>query len=275
VNLFLIIMHYLLTLMLVSLAASSIGWVYFIYFFSLGYGYGIAALALALVAIFWNALTLPTIALCVAFFIFGCRLGTYLLIRQNKEASYRKILYNAELNANGKPIGVVIAVWFFCALLYVCQVSPVAFRLANAGNGLPVSDVWAWIGTVVFLVGIWLEAAADAQKSASKKRDPKAFVSTGLYSIVRCPNYLGEVMMWTGAFVSGFGASLSIWQWSVVLTGYAGILYVMFSGARRLELRQNEVYGNDEKYQAYAKSTPILIPFVPIYSVAKYEWLQA
>jgi hypothetical protein len=34
-------------------------------------------------------------------------------------------------------------------------------------------------------------------------------------------------------------------------------------------------YGNDPEYQAYVKKTPILIPFLPIYSVAKYEWLKA
>ena len=52
-------------------------------------------------------------------------------------------------------------------------------------------------------------------------------------------------------------------------------LYVMFSGARRLELRQNEVYGDNPEYQAYAKKTPILIPLLPIYSLAKYKWLRA
>ena len=33
--------------------------------------------------------------------------------------------------------------------------------------------------------------------------------------------------------------------------------------------------GSDPEYQAYIKKTPILLPFVPIYSVEKYKWLQA
>ena len=48
----------------------------------------------------------------------------------------------------------------------------------------------------------------------------------------------------------------------------------MFGGARRLELRQNKNYGNDPEYQKYVKSTPILLPFIPLYSVAKYKWLM-
>ena len=54
-----------------------------------------------------------------------------------------------------------------------------------------------------------------------------------------------------------------------------GIIFVMFSGARRLELRQDKNYGGDPEYQAYVKSVPILLPFVPIYSVKKYKWLVA
>ena len=264
----------LLILLAVSLAVSALGWKYFIYFFSLGYGYGIAALALTLVIIFAGAVTPPTALLLAVMFIFGCRLGTYLLIRERKAAAYRKILYDPSLQKK-KPIGVILSVWIFCALLYVGQVSPVAFRLANTAKGLPVNDLWAWIGAAMMACGVMLEAGADAQKSAAKKINSKRFVDTGLYKIVRCPNYLGELVIWTGALLSAIGASLSAWQWVIVAIGYIGIVYVMFSGARRLELRQNEVYGNDPEYQAYVKKTPILIPFLPIHSLARYEWLQA
>ena len=78
-----------------------------------------------------------------------------------------------------------------------------------------------------------------------------------------------------GAACLVIGAGLVWWQWIIVGIGYLGIVYVMFSGARRLELRQTEIYGNDPEYQAYARKTPILIPFLPIYSVARYEWLRA
>lgn len=38
--------------------------------------------------------------------------------------------------------------------------------------------------------------------------------------------------------------------------GYLSIVFVMFSGARRLGLHQNKTYGNDPEYQAYVKNTP-------------------
>lgn len=39
---------------------------------------------------------------------------------------------------------------------------------------------------------------------------------------------------------------------------YTGIIYVMFSGARRLEIRQNKNYGNDSEYHHYVKTVPIM-----------------
>ena len=256
-------MTYLWILLAVSLALSAVG-----------YGYGIAALALTLVIIFAGAVTPSTALLLAVMFIFGCRLGTYLLIRERKAAAYRKILYDPSLQKK-KPIGVILSVWIFCALLYVGQVSPVALRLANTAKGLPVNDLWAWIGSVMMACGVMLEAGADAQKSAAKKINSKRFVDTGLYKIVRCPNYLGELVIWTGALLSAIGASLSAWQWVIVAIGYIGIVYVMFSGARRLEIRQDESYGEDPEYQEYIKKTPIILPLVPLYSVKKHTWLQA
>ena len=267
-------MSYLLVLLAVSFAVSALGWIYFIYFFSIGYGFSVSALAVTIAILFHNGMTVPTAVLCAVMFIFGCRLGLYLLRREKKSKDYRKILYGPDASKK-KPIFVVIMVWIFCALLYVGQVSPVAFYLGNAAAGAEVNEVWTWIGAVMMAAGVLLESAADAQKKAAKKVNPKRFVDTDLYKIVRCPNYLGELVIWTGSFVVCFGACCTAWQWVIAAIGYIGIVYVMFSGTRRLELRQNENYGNDPEYQAYVKKTPILLPCVPLYSVVKYKWLQA
>ena len=264
----------LLILLAVSLLVSAVGWKYFIYFFSLGYGYGVAALAVTMLVMFGASLSWPAAVLCVLLFAFGCRLGTYLFLRERKAAAYRKILYDPTLQQK-KPVSVVFTVWLFCAILYVLQVSPVFFRLQNMATGVEVSNLWAWIGAAVILCGILLEALSDAQKSAAKKLNAKRFVDTGLYRIVRCPNYLGELVIWTGVLLSGIGAGMCWWQWLLAALGYLGIVYVMFSSTRRLELRQNEIYGADPEYQAYIRKTPILLPLVPLYSVAKYKWLQA
>ena len=267
-------MDYLLILLAVSMVVSGLGWIYFIYFFSLGYGFGISALAVTLAVLFKDVLTAPTIMLCIVMFIFGCRLGLYLLTREKRSPAYKKILYGPDA-AKKKPLFVVITVWIFCALLYVGQVSPGAFFLANKAAGAPVNEAWAWAGAGLMAVGVLLESVADAQKKAAKKINPKRFVDTGVYRLVRCPNYLGELIIWTGAFIVCIGAHCNVWQWIIASIGYIGIVYVMFSGARRLEIRQASAYGKDPEFQRYINKTPILLPFVPIYSVERHKWLQA
>ena len=267
-------MSYLYLLLALSFAVSALGWIYFIYFFSIGYGFTISVLSVATAIIFRDVITWPALLLCVALFVYGIRLGLFLLLREKRSASYKHILYQPE-NTTKKPAFVMWMIWIMCALLYVGQISPVTFYLYNLRGGLAVGEGWLWAGAIVAALGVIIEMVADAQKSAAKKVNARRYVDTGLYRIVRCPNYFGEVLMWTGSFIICFGACCTVGQWIIASLGYIGIVYVMFSGARRLELRQIETYGNDPEFRAYIKRTPILIPLIPIYSVAKHKWLQA
>lgn len=262
-------MKTLLILFIVCMIFSSIGWKKFVYFISIGYGYSVAACGATMLILFRHDLSLLSVLLGVLLIAYGGRLGTFVMLREIKSASYRKEM--KDLTKTSKPITVwaSLSIWISVALLYVMEVSPVAFRMENA-----LGDTWGWIGLVVMASGILLESAADAQKSAAKKRDPNRFVDTGLYRLVRCPNYLGEILFWTGCFISGIGCYHHAWQFIFALIGYLCIVYIMFGGTRRLELRQNRNYGDREDYQAYVKSTPIIIPFVPLYSVAKQTWLK-
>ena len=266
-------MSYLYALLALSFAVSAVGWIYFIYFFSIGYGFAISALSVATAVLFHNVMTFPAAILLGVLFVYGIRLALYLLIRERKSASYKKILYQPD-NTKRKPIFAMFMIWISCALLYVGQISPVTFYLYILELGALVNHTWAWVGAVVAAAGVIIEMVADAQKSAAKKINANRFVSHGLYRIVRCPNYFGEVLMWTGSFLICFGACCTVGQWVIASLGYIGIVYVMFSGARRLELRQNETYGNDPEFQAYIKRTPLILPLVPIYSVAKHTWLK-
>ena len=267
-------MDYLWTLSAVSLAASAVGWIYFIYFFSIGYGLAIAAIATATAIIFTDTLTPPTTIFCATLFIYGIRLATYLFLRERKSATYKKILYQPSITQR-KPLPAMFAIWISCALLYIGQTSPCTFYLHNLETRAETSEAWAWTGAIVAFIGFATETIADTQKSTAKRNNPQQFVNTGLYRIVRCPNYLGEILLWTGSFTICIGADCTAWQWTIAALGYIGILYVMFSGARRLELHQLETYGKNPEFQAYIKRTPLIIPFLPIYSVAKLKWLKA
>lgn len=256
-------------LFVVAMAISAIGFKKFVWFISLGYGFSIAGIGMALFALFPGNLTPVTVVMSLLFVVYGCRLGGYLLIREKRSASYQRTMKNEIKDGSDMNFLLKVVIWAVCALLYCCEASPVFFRLQNGTE----TDAMAIIGAVIMAAGIALEATSDFTKNNFKKKYPKRFCDTGLFRIVRCPNYLGEVLTWTGVFLSGVTALHGVLQWAAALFGWICIVYIMFGGARRLELRQNRNYGDDPEYQAYVKKTPILIPFIPLYSVAKYKWL--
>lgn len=165
---------------------------------------------------------------------------------------------------------VKVMLWIFCALLYIFMISPIFYRIENGFTGIDVTFI---IGMILMICGILLESASDLSKNRQKKNNPKRFCDKGLFQLVRCPNYLGEMIIWIGVFVVGCASLKTAGQWIVAILGLIGIIFVMFSGARRLEIRQNKNYGSDPEYQEYVKKVPILIPFVPLYSVEKYKFL--
>lgn len=258
-----------IVLLAVALVICLLGFYKYVYFISLGYGFSIAGLGTALLIMYRDRLDAATVILSLLFIVYGLRLALFLLYREIKSGSYRSTM-KKEIKGNDQvSLGAKFAIYISCALLYTFQVSPVYFRLKNNSG----QDAVTIIGAVIMLCGILMEATADLQKNAAKKKAPGRFVSTGLYRMVRCPNYFGEILTWTGVFVSGVTALTGVLQWVIALLGYLGIVYVMFGGARRLEIRQNKNYGSDPEYQAYVKKTPIIIPLVHLYSVEKYKWL--
>lgn len=258
-----------LILFLVALIISAIGFKKFVWFISLEYGFAIAGIGVALLILFRGSLTPVTVILSILLILYGCRLGGYLMIREKRSASYQNTMKHEIKDGSDMNLFLKIVVWVSCALLYVCEASPVLFRLENQAG----TDGVAIVGTIIMILGIVLESASDLTKNKFKKEHPKRFCDVGLFRIVRCPNYFGEVLIWTGVFVSGVTALQGVWQWVAAIGGWVCIVYIMFGGARRLEIRQNKNYGSDPEYQKYVKSTPILIPLIPLYSVAKYKWL--
>lgn len=257
--------------LLISLLASSVGFHMYIWVFSVGYGLSIAAIGAALAIGFHSGMALPEWLACILLFVYGLRLGGYLLIREIRSAAYRKVLSPEMERSKKMPVVAKLALWVACAVLYTLMTIPLFFRLKNGAE----PDAMLWIGLAVMVCGVVMEAVADMRKTAAKRKNSRRFVDTGLYRIVRCSNYLGELLLWLGMLLTGTTALRGALQWALAILGFLLIVWVMFSGARRLELRQDKNYGADPEYQKYVSTVPIIIPFVPLYSVKKYKFLIA
>ncbi len=260
---------YFLIAFAVALVMCAVGYKKFVWFISIGYGFAVAGIGVAMLIMFFESLEIVTVILSILCVVYGMRLSGYLLKRELKSKAYQNTMKTEIKDGSDMKFVAKFFIWISCAILYVCQTCPILFRLQNEVE----TDATAIIGTIIMALGIVLESASDYTKNKFKQKNPKRFCDVGLFKIVRCPNYLGEVFIWTGVFVSGVTALESWVQWLCAIAGYVSIVYIMFGGARRLEIRQNKNYGNDPEYQAYVKKVPILLPLVPLYSVEKYKWL--
>ena len=258
----------------VCLVLCAVGFYKFVYFLSIGYGFAVAGGGIAIFVIAlvngWLSST-PLLLLAIGqmalFIAYGARLSGFLLVREIKNATYRKTLKEATGNDKKMPIFVLATIWIFCAILYAAQVSPMLFNYFNGD----VNFVVTLVGMGISVLGLILESVADHQKSVQKKANPNMVATKGLYRIVRCPNYLGEIIFWTGIFVSGVATYAGVGQWVIAIIAFVCIVYIMFNGAQRLEKRQMKRYGDNEKYNLYADKTPIIIPLLPIYHLNKKE----
>ena len=250
-----------------SLLVCLCGFKKYVYFMSIGYGFSVAVIGAAMAVLgltgAYGPLNLAHYIQFALFVVYGFRLSGFLLIREIKNASYRKTL--AEATGDEIPVFVKFFMWITMGVLYTAQTSGVAFRLFNEAGSSAVQ----WVGIAISAFGIGLETVADQQKSKQKAQRPDMVAMKQLYKIVRCPNYFGEILFWTGVTVSALDCLVGLGQWITVIIAYILIVFIMFNGAQRLEKRQMARYGNNPEYKAYADKTPIIIPLLPIYHLNK------
>jgi steroid 5-alpha reductase family enzyme len=262
-------------LLIVCAVMCAVGFYKFVYFLSIGYGFAVAGGGIAIFVMYLinpSATPIWLVLIQMALFIaYGVRLSGFLLVREFKNISFKKTDVAKDTLAKNDekkmPVFVLATIWVCVSVLYVAQVSPMLFRYNNGSTDviLPI------IGFAISVFGLILESISDNQKSAQKKVRPDMVATQGLYKIVRCPNYLGEIIFWTGIFVSGISTYATIGQWIVAILAYICIVYIMFNGAQRLEKRQMARYGSNQEYNDYANKTPIIIPLLPIYHLNKVE----
>jgi steroid 5-alpha reductase family enzyme len=245
----------------VALAISSLGFLRLVYFVSIGYAFSIAAQAGLALTTGFAQLTAPVAAHVVLLGLYGLRLGTYLVARE-RSASYQREL--AEVQQRGAGISRLkqVGIWVSVSVLYVCMFSP---ALATLSTG--ASDLVSWVGVVLMVQGLGLEALADWQKDVFKRTRPSDYCDVGLYRYSRCPNYFGEVVFWLGNFVAGLTSYQGLGAWVAAAVGTVCITLIMMGSTKRQESKQDERYGAREDYRKWVTSVPVLVPFVPVHSL--------
>jgi len=246
-----------------SLLISALGFLRSDWFISIGYGLSISALAVLYGFWWFDALTWVSMLQLGLLVFYGLRLSSHLILRE-RSSSYGAELETSKQRSAGMHRPVKFAIWVTVSTLYVLMSWPAAVALST-----PTAGSAGVMGTLLMALGVGLEMTADLQKSAAKKRDPGRFVQTGVFSWVRYPNYLGEMLFWLGNFIACLPVRAGWGSWLLAAIGLVCIELIMLGSTRRLELKQAQRYGSDPQFEQYIQTTPVLFPFVPLYSVKR------
>ncbi|MDF2050371.1 DUF1295 domain-containing protein [Arthrobacter sp. Cr_A7] len=123
-------------------------------------------------------------------------------------------------------------------------------------------DGFFWAGLLVWALGIAIETVADVQKTRFKANpgNKGRFISTGLWSRSRHPNYFGEITLWVGVAIIALPV-LQGWQWAALVSPvFVTLLLIKGSGVPPLEEKADRKWGGQSDYENYKQNTPVLVP---------------
>lgn len=186
--------------------------------------------------------------------MWAARLGSFLLVRNLRTGGDDRF---AKIRV--APLRF-LSVWTIQGL-WISLTAAAAWIAIASAESAPLG--WsAWAGVAVWLLGFCIEVTSDLQKSRFKKNPANSgkFISTGLWSVVRHPNYLGEILLWIGVLIVA-APVLQGWQWVALLSPlFVIVLLTRVSGIPLLEAKAERTWGEDPEYREYRAKTPALIP---------------
>ena len=243
--------------------AFAIQWIAFIpaYIFQTEKFYDLTG-SLTYLSVIWYSLVISSdqftninganIAIVLLISLWAIRLGSFLFMRihhDGEDKRFRSI----------KPSASQFFMTWTLQGLWVSLCSMCALTAISSNNGV-VTNVFFYIGLALFITGFTVEVVADMQKSAFKAipANKDKFITLGLWAKSRHPNYLGEIVLWTGIAVMSFSSLQGLQYLTLISPIFTYLLLVYVSGVRMLEARGDLKWGDDPDYQNYKKSTPTL-----------------
>ncbi|KAI4095930.1 MAG: hypothetical protein LQ344_001311 [Seirophora lacunosa] len=222
-------------------------------------------------------------ALSAAVSIWATRLGTYLFSRITSDNGTDSRFDNIR-SSPPKFLGAFFAqaTWVSLCLMPVLALNSLPASLfATLPAAIGLTDI---LGLLFYIGGLSFEVTADRQKDKwvqekKTKKHNEEFLTRGLWSKSRHPNYFGEVTLWTGiatlaggVLVSnvgqvGMGLAASGLLGKVAALGLAGVspafvslLLFKVSGIPLSEGKYDKRYGDRKDYQEWKKNTPMFFP---------------
>ena len=145
--------------------------------------------------------------------------------------------------------------WVFLTMIVVIVIN-------SQADSAPPLGIWDAVGLFVWVLGFGIETIADQQKTVfnTEPTNRGKWIESGLWSYSRHPNYLGEILLWTGIAFFGISCFTGLERVAWISPIFIYILLTKVSGTPILDKRALEKWGDDPLYQKYRENTPALIP---------------
>ena len=197
----------------------------------------------------------------VASILWMTRLGTYLYGRILKDGT------DGRFDALKLTFFSFLNVWVFQATWVAVVELPV--MLLNAVDDSASTSVHLFDGLcmVLWVAGFIIEVVADTEKMVfrSNSKNRHHYITTGIWSVSRHPNYFGEILMWSALSLICSHAALEHNRvmlhvaWCSPLFTFMLLRYV--SGVPMVERRGLKKWGEDANYVKYMKETSMIVPW--------------
>ena len=145
--------------------------------------------------------------------------------------------------------------WVFLTMIVVIVIN-------SQASSAPQLGIWDAIGLLMWLLGFSIEVIADNQKSAfnANSENQGKWIDSGFWSYSRHPNYLGEIMLWTGIACFGIPCFSGMERLAWISPIFIYLLLTKISGVPILDRRGLEKWGDQPEYHKYREYTPTLLP---------------
>ena len=151
------------------------------------------------------------------------------------------------------PLIALGGIYLLPTLLVFLAALPVQ-NILTADTAMGFADI---AGVLIILSGIVLETISDRQLRSFRKNpeNKNKVMDKGLWKYSRHPNYLGEILFWSGLYVLSLGAEPKLY----IASGWLAMLLLFnFISIPMMEKRQIE---KKPAYRDYMQKTPRLFPF--------------
>ena len=221
------------------------------------------------------------VVLSAAVGVWATRLGSYLFRRISQDGHDSRFdgLRTSPLKFGGAFFAQ--ATWVTLCLMPVLAINSIPATLfSTLPASVALTDI---LGLLLYVGGLSFEVVADRQKDQwvqekKTKKHNEEFLTRGLWSKSRHPNYFGEATLWTGIAVMAGGVLVrNVGQVGMGVSGglsgralglgmaavspaFVTFLLLKVSGVPMSEGKYDKRYGDRKDYQKWKRETPMFVP---------------